>query len=107
MIGLHVECSFRRYQMAVPVPGVLASESYLEELALRAESIYENKLKAILEPMHNNEFVAIHVDTGDYAVATNFRDASRTLMDRHGVDGKLDVMKIGPEPEQEDRKSVV
>jgi len=35
-------------------------------------AIYNDKLKAILEPDHNNEFVVIHVDTGDYAIGKTF-----------------------------------
>ncbi len=85
--------------MATPAPSVPVSDSYLEELAHRAESIYEAKLKALLEPEHNNEFVAIHVETGDYAVAANFREAKRKMRERHAIDGKLVVMRIGPDPE--------
>ena len=33
-----------------------------EALSQRGLSLYEQKLKPILEPAHNSEFVAIHVD---------------------------------------------
>lgn len=87
--------------MVTPSPDNLVSDDYLEELAHRAEAIYEDELKALLEPEHNNEFVAIHVETGDYAVAANFRQAKRTMLGRHAIDGKLVVMKIGPEPDRD------
>ena len=87
--------------MATKAASIPVSDTYLEKLADRAESIYENRLKPLLEPAHNNEFVAIHVESGDYAVASNFRAAKRIMLGRHAVDGKLVVMKIGPEPESD------
>ena len=87
--------------MATPARGVLVGDSYLEELARRAESLYTSELKALLEPEHNNEFVGIHVETRDYAVGANFREAKRIMVSRHGIDGKLVIMKIGPEPESD------
>jgi hypothetical protein len=85
--------------MATTPHGRLVSEAVLEDLGKRAESIYEKRLKALLEPTHNNEFVAIHVESGDYAVGATFREAKRMMLARHSIDGKLVVMKIGPDPE--------
>jgi hypothetical protein len=39
----------------------------LSELSVKGLTIYNDRLKALLEPEHNNEWVAIHVDTSDYA----------------------------------------
>jgi hypothetical protein len=36
------------------------------ELARRAEAIYEQRLKAKLEPEHRGQFVVIEPDSGDY-----------------------------------------
>jgi hypothetical protein len=84
--------------MAVNDAGVLMSEEELEALSKRGQAIYENKLKASLEPMHNNQYVAIHVDSEDYEIARATGAAMRALRLRH-PHGALVLMKIGPEPE--------
>jgi hypothetical protein len=61
--------------------------------------MYENRFKQELEPAHNNEFVSIHVPTGDFAVAGTRRAAASELLTRHPVDGKIISMKIGQEPD--------
>ena len=76
----------------------LGSETNLKELLELGMAIYENKLKAILEPQFNGKFVAIHVDTGDYTVGRSSGDAMRTMHKLH-PDSRLLVHKIGPEPE--------
>lgn len=87
--------------MAIPSPGNLVSDAYLDELAALAEALYASKLKSLLEPEHNNAYVAIHVVTGDYVVAATFREAKRAMLRRHPIDGKLVVMKIVPEPDND------
>lgn len=73
-----------------------ASASDLTQLGL---AIYETKLKPLLEPQEDGKFVAIHVDTEDYAVASSSGRAMRALLQRHPVDGRMVIRKIGPEPE--------
>lgn len=81
-------------------PGLLirASEEEAALLSERGLAIYENKLKAVLEPSHNNEFISIHVETEDYALGTSSGDAMRTIRLRH-PQGWLVMLKIGGEPE--------
>ncbi len=74
-------------------------DSTSEELASRGLAIYEAKLKSLLEPQDNNRFVAIHVDTEDYATARFPGAATRLLLSRHTPDGRIVVRRIGPEPE--------
>lgn len=85
--------------MSIDHAKALVSEAYLEEVAVRGRAIYDAKLKALLEPAHNNEFVVIHVDTEDYAVGPTFTHAKREMRRRHSLDGRLMGMKIGTEPE--------
>jgi hypothetical protein len=87
--------------VATPSSNNLAADADLAELAARAEAFYANELKSALEPEHNNAYVAIHVDTRDYAVAPTFREAKRIMLGRHPIDGKLVVIKIGPEPDND------
>lgn len=77
------------------------SESAFEELGQRGLAIYDKKLKSLLEPQDNNRFVAIHVDTADYATARFPGAAVRILLDRHAPDGHIVVRRIGPEPEHD------
>ncbi len=71
----------------------------ISDVSTKGLEIYESKLKDILEPDHNNDWVAIHVDSGDYAVARHRGDAVREIQSRHGIDGRLLATKIGPEPD--------
>ena len=47
----------------------------LSALGQEGLAIYEASLKHILEPDHNGEAVAIHVDTGDYAIGQSHSTA--------------------------------
>jgi hypothetical protein len=49
----------------------------IEQLAERGQAIYDQKLKAILEPEQNGRVVAIHVDTEDYGLGRNSQEAVR------------------------------
>ena len=70
-------------------------ESPLSPLAELGRTIYEDKLKSILEPNHNGEAVAIHVDTGDYALGNSHHAAAQALMVRHAADGRIVTLTIG------------
>ena len=83
--------------MATPI----VSEALLEELYQRGEAIYENQLKEQLEREHNGEYVVIHVDTGDYAVAKIFTLAHREMMRRRLPKGRMYGRKIGLEPDND------
>lgn len=76
-----------------------AGGTEMTELTRRGLALYDGKLKGLLEPDHNNEFVAIHVDSEDYAVARSSGDAMRAMPARHPMDGRLVIRRIGPEPE--------
>lgn len=55
---------------------VIPTEEDMAELSTRGQAVYETK-KSLLEPEFNNQYVAIHVDTGDYAVAKTSAAATR------------------------------
>lgn len=63
--------------------------------------LYDKQIKPLLEPAHNGEYVAIHVDSGDYALGRTFREASRMLQGRHAKDGRLVGWKVGPDPDND------
>jgi hypothetical protein len=71
----------------------------LSDLSKRGLELYDSKLRDILEPAQNNRYVAIHVPTGDFAVADSSGDAMREILKRHAPDGQLVIRRIGPEPD--------
>lgn len=69
----------------------------LDEATRRALALYEAKLKAVLEPLHNGEFVAIHPDSEEYSVASTSGDAMRAMFQLH-PEGQVLLHLIGPAP---------
>ena len=76
---------------------VIPSEKETARLCAMGRAIYEGKLKVILEPEYNGKVVAIHLDTGDYAVAGNSPYARRNLRIRR-PSGLIYVTDVGPSP---------
>ena len=76
----------------------LMSEEELHCLAERGSRIYDERLKAILEPGRNGEWVAIHTDTGDYALGKNSPTALRALRSKQ-PEGLVVTMPVGPDRE--------
>ncbi len=85
--------------MTIPTRRNVVSEEYRKELADTGLAIYTQKLKALLEPERDGEYVAIHVDTEDYTVGASFREAKKAILNRHPIDGRVVIMKIGDKPE--------
>ena len=73
----------------------IPTQEELDQLSARGHAIYDQMLKAILEPQYNGQVVAIHLDSGDYEVANNSPTASRALRARHPV-GLMMVTDVGP-----------
>ena len=68
----------------------------LSDVAQEACDLYDSKLKALLEPDHPGESVAIHVDTGDYALGCTHWQAAHVLLGRHPPDGRIATLTIVP-----------
>jgi hypothetical protein len=68
----------------------------LDRAADAAEVIYEERLKALLEPEHLGKMVAIHPDSGDHAVGRNSPEAQQALR-RRQPSGLVVIMSIGPD----------
>jgi hypothetical protein len=64
------------------IADVLSSD-VLAELSERGMAIYNERLRATLEPEFSRQFGAIQRDSGDYAVARHSSLASRLLRERH------------------------
>lgn len=46
-----------------------------DDLVRRGQEIYDQRLKALLEPAHVNEFLAIEPDSGDYFLGKTLTEA--------------------------------
>jgi len=74
-------------------------EALFADTARRGTAIYE-ELKAVLEPEHNGRAIAIHVDTGEYAIASTQAGARREMHERR-PEGLLFSRTIGPPTERD------
>lgn len=79
----------------MPTTLTIPSEEEMDRLSAKGSAIYDQTLRAILEPRYNGQVVAIHLDSGDYEVAKNSPTASRALRARHNT-GLMMVTDIGP-----------
>src|SRR5689334_21158149 len=75
---------------------VQTASSAVSQLAEQARFSYEQRLTPVLEPDCNGQAVAIHVDTGDYAIGVTHRYAVRALLVRHEPDGRIVTLNIAP-----------
>ena len=49
----------------------------------RAKRIYDEQLRAVLEPEHRNRFVAIEPESGEYFLGDTFDEAVRSARAKH------------------------
>lgn len=76
----------------------LTTEAAIDRLSDRGAAIYQERLAALLEPAHNGKWVAIHVDTGEYALGKNPPRAVDALRLKQPT-GLVVTMLVGPERE--------
>jgi|SRR5690242_3598358 hypothetical protein len=76
----------------------LPDEAAINEVGALGMELY-NRLKPEIEAKHDRQYIAIHVDSGDYHIAKNRIDASRAMRSLHPPDGRIFVRKIGDEPD--------
>ena len=73
---------------------VASNQVPLNDMAARAERIYSERLRAILEPTHRGEYVVINVDTGEYEVDADHAAASDRAITKHPATS-LFAMRVG------------
>ena len=66
----------------------------VDEFVRRAEEVYATRLKAILEPEHVDEFVAIEPDSGDYFLGKTLSEAMGAARQSH-PDRLAHAMRVG------------
>ena len=55
---------------------------WLEEVARRGETIYQEQIKPFVDPLHLGKFLVIDVETGDYEIGERMIVASKRLRER-------------------------
>jgi hypothetical protein len=83
----------------MPVSTFELGEAELDRLSDQGRAYYDAHLKARVEPEHNGETAALHLDSGDYAIGSSPPAALRALRARH-PDGLVMTMVIGPERQE-------
>jgi hypothetical protein len=68
--------------------------SDIDDLVRRAEEIYATRLRAVLEPEHVDEFVAIEPDSGDHFLGGTLSEAIRAARRAH-PDRVAHAMRVG------------
>lgn len=57
--------------------------SDVDEFVRRAEEIYANRLRAVLEPGHVDDFVVIEPESGDHFLGKTLNEATRAARRKH------------------------
>ena len=65
------------------------------DFSKRAHAIYDAELRHKLEPHEHGRYLALEVETGDYAIADRFRDANAKLRERHPLPALFYTFRIG------------
>ena len=88
---------------------------WLENVAARGESIYQEHIKPLVDPLHHGKFVVIDIETRDYEIGKRMIVASKKLRERrpeavtYGIRvGFLSAYRMGGRnwnPDNDDRKS--
>ena len=70
------------------------TESDVQGFVQRSEEIYTNRLRAILEPTHIDEYVAIEPESGNYFLGKTLNEATRAAR-RNYPDRPTHAMRVG------------
>lgn len=65
-----------------------------EEIARRAEEIYERDIRPKVESEHRGKFIVIDIESGDYEIDGKAIEATHRVMARH-PDGERFLIRIG------------
>jgi len=66
----------------------------MNEFVQRAEEFYTSRLRAVLEPGHRDEFVAIEPESGDYFLGKTLSEAMAAARRSH-PDRLAHAMRVG------------
>ena len=66
-----------------------------EETARLGEAIYERDIEALVKDTHDGEFLAIDVDSGDWAVGSDELEAAKRLREKRPGDIDVWLLRVG------------
>ena len=66
-----------------------------EETARLGEAIYERDIEALVKDAHDGEFLAIDVDSGDWAVGSDELEAVNRLREKRPGDIDVWLLRVG------------
>jgi hypothetical protein len=66
-----------------------------EETARLGDAIYEREIRAEVEADHHGEYVAIDVDSGRWAIASELRAASKSLREEQPDATDVWLLRVG------------
>jgi hypothetical protein len=66
----------------------------IEEVARRGTELYEQKIRRLVEAGNTGRYLAIDIESGEFAVADERRDACKALFDKN-PDAELWGLRIG------------
>ena len=70
------------------------SDASVDEFVRRAEQIYNTRLRAVLEPEHRDEFVAIEPESGEFFLGKTLSEAMGAARRSH-PDRLAHAMRVG------------
>lgn len=65
-----------------------------EEITSRGQTLYDEQIRASVEPQHDGRFLVLDIDTGEYEIADVAVDAIGRMKARH-ADPALFILRIG------------
>lgn len=77
--------------------GLLTAEE-VKTLSRLGRAVYE-RLRPAVEPGNEGKYIALHVDTEEYAIGSTATEARRLLRARREPNGRMHTQKIGDEPD--------
>ena len=66
----------------------------IAEIANRGRELYRDRLQATIEPAHRGEYIAIDVESGDYALAAD-EDLAVEQIEQRRPDGTIYLIRVG------------
>jgi len=73
---------------------MVAKQDNPDAIGERAQRLYEEKIRSVVEPMHNGEFLVLDVEAGDYEVDADRRRALERAEAKH-PGGLFYILRIG------------
>ncbi len=65
-----------------------------EEIAARGRAIYDEKIRAVVEPAHRGEFVILDIETGNFEIDRDEVAAIKRAMDKY-PGARFYIVRVG------------